>query len=403
MSVRILAPLLKTLKRELEDGRYTPGEIRRVYIPKPGGKKRGLGIPNVVDRVVQESVRQVIEPLFEPRFHPSSHGFRPGRSCHTAIHAARDHVKSGLTWVVDFDLEKYFDRVNHQRLMARLSQRIGDRDLLVLIGKMLKASVLMPEGVVVTTEEGVPQGGPLSPLLSNVVLDELDWELDRRGHQFVRYADDCNIFVGSQRAGERVMGSVIKYLEKKLRLKVNLEKSAVARPEERHFVGFRLKRKEDGGIEILLSERSKKRVDAKIRELTPRNWGNSLRACIDRINRYLEGWIGFFGICTAQCESMLGALDAHIRRRLRAILIKQWKRKRTIIRKLVSLGCRRRVALKHVLGGRKSPWALSANPAIHIALRNARFIEWGLLSLKTKWQSKQETAVAPVQLMLPLG
>jgi group II intron reverse transcriptase/maturase len=377
-----LGTILENVKNELRLERYTPGEVRRVFIPKPGGKQRGLGIPNVIDRVVQEAVRQVVEPIFEPRFHGSSHGFRPGRSCHTAIQEAVKHVEAGHGWVVDFDLEKYFDRVHHQRLMARLASRIGDKRLLVLLGKMLKAKVIMPEGVVVKTEEGVPQGGPLSPLLSNIVLDELDWELERRGHRFVRYADDCNVFVKSQRAGERVMEGIIKYLGKKLRLKVNRDKSAVARPEERHFVGFRLKVTPEGKVEVLLSERTKRRIDARIVELTPRNWGNSLRYCIERLNKYLKGWIGFFGKCTGQVESVLGSLDAHIRRRLRAILFKHWKRKRTMIRKLTFYGARHKTALKSVCQGRKSIWALSISSASHAALRNKRFEEWGLVSLK---------------------
>lgn len=395
---------LKNLKEELQSGTYKPGNVLRVYIPKPGGKQRGLGVPNVIDRVVQEAVRQVIEPLFEPKFHSSSHGFRPGRSCHSAIRQAKKHVEEGYGWVVDFDLEKYFDRVNHQRLLARLASRIGDKRLLILIGQMLKTGVVMPEGVVARTEEGVPQGGPLSPLLSNVVLDELDWELDRRGHRFVRYADDCNVFVKSQRAGERVMESIIKYLGKKLRLTVNREKSAVARPGTRHFVGFRLKGDPDSGkVEVLLSERTRTRIDARIRELTPRNWGGSLDSCIDRLNLYLKGWIGFFGICTAEVERTLGNLDAHIRRRLRAILFKHWKRKKTMIRKLISHGTRRKTAEKSVYGGRKSIWALSASSAAHVALRNKKFADWGLISLKQTWQAKYESGVAQVQFQLPFG
>jgi group II intron reverse transcriptase/maturase len=399
-----LSELLPELSAALLAGTYVPGDIRRVWIPKPGGGQRGLGIPNVVDRVVQEALRQVLEPLYEPRFHDQSHGFRPGRSCHTAIAQARGYVEEGYEWVVDLDLEKFFDRVPHQRLMARLAQRVPDRRLLVVIGRMLKARVVMPDGVAVSTEEGVPQGGPLSPLLSNIVLDELDQELARRGHRFVRYADDCNIYVGSERAGQRVMESVVGFIERRLRLKVNAAKSAVARPEERHFVGFRLRREPlDGEVEVLLSRRSKERVDAAIRAQTPPNWGGSLRACILQLNAFLLGWIGFFGICTAGIKQTLQRLDAHIRRRLRAIQLAHWKTKRTIARKLIRLGVKPRTAWRNVYEGRKSRWALSHAPAVDRGLRNAYFAERGLVSLTERWEEHARRIVASVQLALPLG
>jgi group II intron reverse transcriptase/maturase len=399
-----LAALLPALHEALLKGTYEPGNIRRVWLPKVGGGQRGLGIPNVVDRVVQEAVRSVLEPLYEPTFHEASHGFRPGRSCQTAIAEAYEHVGEGYEWVVDIDLEKFFDKVNHQRLMARLAQRVGDRRLLVLIGRMLKVKVVMPDGVLVSTEEGVPQGGPLSPLLSNIVLDELDRELDRRGHRFVRYADDCNIYVRSEQAGQRVMASVTNFIEKRLRLKVNVQKSAVARPEERHFLGFRLRREPlDGSVEVLLSKRSQDRIDTRIRDLTPRSWGNSLRACIRAINVYVLGWIGFFGICTASVERMLGALDAHIRRRLRAIQVQHWKTKATIARRLTQLGVARKLAWQATYGGRKSGWAASHTTAIHRGLRNAYFAERGLVSLAVEWKRRGKSIGAPVQLRLALG
>jgi RNA-directed DNA polymerase len=399
-----LDEVLPALAIALLSGAYEPGNIRRVWIPKASGGQRGLGIPNVVDRVVQEAVRQVLEPLYEPTFHASSHGFRPERSCHTAIAEARQHLEDGHEWVVDLDLERFFDRVNHQRLMARLAQRVSDKRLLVLIGKMLKAEVVMPDGVVVSTDEGVPQGGPLSPLLSNIVLDELDCELERRGHRFVRYADDCNIYVRSERAGQRVMASVVSFIERRLRLKVNASKSAVARPEERHFVGFRLRREPfDGEVEVLLSVRSKERIDARVRELTPRNWGDSLRACILGINAYLLGWLGFFGICTQGIERTLSNLDAHTRRRLRAIQLRHWKTKRTMARKLASLGVSRKLAWRTPYVGRRSRWALSATPAVHQGLRNAYFAERGLVSLLDQYRTHAQPFVAPAQLTLTLG
>jgi group II intron reverse transcriptase/maturase len=271
-----LDTILPQISSELLRGEFQPGLVRRVMIPKAGGGERGLGIPNVVDRMVQEAVRTVLEPLYEPMFHSSSHGFRPNRSCHTAIAEAQRHLEDGHEWVVDLDLEKFFDRVCHQRLMSQLALRVTDKRLLVLIGRMLEAGVVLPNGVVVSTDEGVPQGGPLSPLLSNIVLDELDWELDRRGHRFVRYADDENIYVRSERAGQRVMASITQFIERRLRLRVNAAKSAVARPEDRHFLGFSLRREPlTEALEVLLSKRSKQRIAGRIQELTPRNWGGA--------------------------------------------------------------------------------------------------------------------------------
>ncbi len=396
--------LREELAAALLEGTYRPGDIRRVWIPKAGGGQRGLGIPNVIDRVVQEAVRRVLEPQYEPTFHPNSHGFRPNRSCHTAIQQARQYLEDGHEWMVDLDLEKFFDRVSHQRLMARLAQRVDDRRLLVLISRMLKAKVVMPDGVKVSTEEGVPQGGPLSPLLSNIVLDELDWELDRRGHRFVRYADDCNVYVRSERAGRRVMASLSDFIERRLRLKVNADKSAVARPEERHFLGFNLRRELlDGEVEVLLSKRSQERLATKVVELTPRNWGNSLKACISGVNAYLLGWLGHFGICTAGAERVLRNTDAHIRRRLRAIQLAHWKRKSTIATKLTKLGVNKRLAWRGVYQGRRSRWALSHSPAVNRGLRNAYFAERGLVSLAEQWEARRQPTAAPAQLRLALG
>jgi group II intron reverse transcriptase/maturase len=396
-----LDAVLLTLNTTLLDESYRPGLIRRVWIPKAGGGERALGIPNVVDRIVQQAVHQVLSPNYEPTFHASSHGFRPGRSCHTAIDEAKRHLADGHDWVVDLDLEKFFDRVHHERLLARLGQRVSDRRLIVLIRRMLQAKVVMPDGVVVSTEEGTPQGGPLSPLLSNIVLDELDRELSARGHCFVRYADDCNIYVRSERAGHRVMASTVDFIERRLRLKVNMAKSAVARPEARHFVGFRLRRvPETGAVEVLLSSRSQDRIAERIRELTPRTWGQSLSACISRVNVYLTGWLNFFGICSEGIARTLQTLDAHLRRRLRALLLRQWKRKRFILRQLTRLGVRVETARK-IYQGRRDIWALSHLGPVDRALDKQYFIDQGLVSLTARYQ--QRVIIAPVQLALDLG
>jgi RNA-directed DNA polymerase len=391
------------LRADLLEGRWRPGEVRRALIPKAGGGQRGLGIPNVIDRVVMDAVRQVLEPLFEPTFHPSSHGFRPGRSCHTAVAEAGQHLQDGHEWVVDVDLEKFFDRVNHQRLMARLEQRVSDRKLLVLIGRLLRAKVVLPDGVVIGTDEGVPQGSPLSPLLSNIVLDELDWELDRRGHRFVRYADDGNVYVRSERAGQRVMASLERFIGRRLRLKINRDKSAVAHPEERHFLGFCLRRDpQDQSVDVLLSQRTKRLAMARIRELTPRFWGGTLDRCIHRINVWLRGWHQFFGIAAASAEFTLRALDAHIRRRLRAIMLKHWRRRRTIARNLVALGIKRQSAWRQVYEGRKSTWALSHSPAVDHAMPVKYFTRRGLIRLVDlhKHHRRDIIAARPAQLVL---
>jgi len=402
-----LDELLPVLRSKLLSSSYRPGMIRRVWIPKPGGGQRGLGIPNVADRLVAQAVHQVLSPHFEPTFHGSSHGFRPGRSCHTAIAEAKQHLRAGYRWLVDLDLEKFFDRVHQQRLLAKLEQRVDDRRLIQLVRRMLKAKVVMPDGVVVSTDEGVPQGGPLSPLLSNIVLDELDRELERRNHRFVRYADDCNIYVRSERAGQRVMSSIRRFIERRLRLKVNADKSAVARPEERHFVGFRLRwDPEEEDVEVLLSARSRDRAAKRIRELTPRNWGQSLADCIAGINAYLLGWIEFFGVCTAAELQTLHSFDAHIRRRLRAILLKRWgsRSRRFIIRHLVRLGIRRDTARRSLYSGHRSWWKLSHMPAADWALRRGYFADRGLVSVEQRWLDRQaERDIAPVQLRLGLG
>lgn len=384
--------LLPKLQHALLSGSYRPGDIRRVWIPKPGGGQRGLGIPNVIDRWVQEAVRQVIEPIFEPHFHGSSHGFRPERGAKTAIAEAKRHIEDGYDIVVDLDLSKFFDRVNWQRLLARLAKRVDDKRVLSLIHRMLKVKVVMPDGAVIETVEGTPQGGPLSPLLSNVVLDELDWELDRRGLRFVRYADDVNIYVRSDRAGHRVMDSTKRYIEKRLRLKVNEQKSSVTTPDRVHFLGFCFRRNREGELEVYLSERSNERICARIRELTPRTWGKSLERCFTDLNSYLRGWEAYFGgICTGGGAYRFQTLDRHIRRRLRAIIIRQKRRPRHLYRHLKARGVRS-VAAARAAFSQRGTWHKSFTTGMHQAYPVAWFEE-RVYTLWNEWQRKHPEPV----------
>ena len=386
------ATLVPRLRRELLAGTYQPGDVRRVWLPKPGGGQRGLGIPNVIDRWVQQAVLQALEPIFEPTFHDSSHGFRRERGAQTAIAQARTHLQAGLTTIVDIDLAKFFDRVNHQRLMSKLAEKVQDKRVLVLIGRMLKARVVMPDGASVATDEGTPQGGPLSPLLSNVVLNELDWELERRGLRFVRYADDCNIFVASPRAGLRVMEKVSQFLEKRLRLSVNTEKSAVRKPHEVHFLGFRFSRNREKGWLVYLSEKAKNRIKDRLKEMTPRTWGQSLEACMKAINTYIQGWGAYFRICDEEGTRSWKPIDAHVRRRIRAIVIRQQKRPRFLFRHLVRNGASEGKAAKTAWSSR-GVWHKSARFGTHEAYSLAWFKDH-LKSLIGEW-AKHNLPVLP--------
>ena len=386
------ATLVPQLRRELLAGTYQPGDVRRVWLPKPGGGQRGLGIPNVIDRWVQQAVLQILEPIFDPSFHDSSHGFRRGRGAQTAIAQARTHLQAGLTTIVDIDLAKFFDRVNHQRLMGKLAQKIRDKRVLVLIGRMLRARVVMPDGTSVATDEGTPQGGPLSPLLSNVVLNELDWELEQRGLRFVRYADDCNIFVASPRAGFRVMEKISQFLEKRLRLSVNTEKSAVRKPHQVHFLGFRFSRMREKGWLVYLSHKAKDRIKDRLKELTPRTWGQSLETCLKGLNTYVEGWGAYFRICDEEATSSWKAIDAHVRRRVRAIAIRQQKRSRFLFRHLVRNGASESTAAKTAWSSR-GIWHKSARFGTHEAYGLAWFKDH-LKSLIGEW-AKHNLPILP--------
>ncbi len=391
--------LLPRLHRALLEGRYRPGDVRRVFIPKPGGGQRGLGIPNVIDRVVQQAVLQVLESVFEPTFHTSSHGFRPMRGAVTAIAEAKEHLEAGYRTIVDLDLAQFFDRVHHQRLLDRIGQRVADRRVIELVRLMLKAAVVMPDGTRIIVREGTPQGGPLSPLLSNIVLDELDQELARRGHRFVRYADDCNVFVGSARAGVRVMASIAKFLASRMRLQVNAEKSAVRHPSKVHFLGFRFLLRQDGQIGVLLSAKTERRLVAIIREMTPPNWGRSITTCMDGLSRYLTGWMAYYRLCSPDAVKGLGVLDAHIRRRIRAIIVRQKKRPRFLLRHLLALGVSRSAAAGAAYCGRGA-WNRSNRPALTRAYPPSWFTG-RLISLKARWE-QLNTPQASDQLTLAL-
>jgi RNA-directed DNA polymerase len=343
-----------------------------VEIPKPDGGVRKLGIPTVLDRFVQQAVMQVLQGRWDATFSEHSHGFRPGRSAHQAVKKAQQYVREGRRWVVDLDLEKFFDRVNHDRLMKSVSLRIADKRMLRLIGAFLKAGV-MENGLVSAVDEGTPQGGPLSPLLSNLVLDELDRELERRGHSFVRYADDCNIYVRSGGAGQRVMRSVTRFIAGRLKLKVNESKSAVARPAERKFLGFSISNAKEPKRRI--APKALLRCKRKIRELTRRTRGISLERMTKDLASYLRGWKSYFGIC--ETPSVLQRLDQWIRRRLRSVIWKQWRHSRVRFRQLSQRGVGEDLAAQTV-GSNHSCWRLANSPALSVALPIAYFDSLGL-------------------------
>ena len=376
MTVHILSDYLKghwpAIREQLLSGTYKPQPVKRVEIPKPDGGVRKLGIPTVLDRFIQQAVMQVLQRRWDRTFSEHSYGFRPHRSAHQAVAQAQQYLAEGYGWVVDLDLEKFFDRVNHDKLMGQVAKRVTDKRVLKLLRAFLNAGV-MENGLVSPVDEGTPQGGPLSPLLSNLVLDELDRELERRGHRFVRYADDCNIYVRSVRAGQRVMESISDFISQRLKLKVNQAKSAVARPQERKFLGFSFTRNRKPKRRI--APKAKARFKQRVRELTWRTRGISLEEMVRELASYLRGWRSYFGFC--QTPWVLVHLDSWIRRRLRSVLWAQWKQVKRRRAELERHGVSREWAKKTACSN-LGPWRLSQDPSICQALPSAFFDALGL-------------------------
>src|ERR1700751_3196563 len=380
MTVDQLGDYLKeswpAIREQLLNGTYEPKPVRRVEIPKPeDGGMRKLGIPTVLDRFIQQAAMQVLQRQWNPTFSPYSYGFRPRRSAHHAVAQSQQYIAQGYGWVIDLDLEKFFDRVNHDKLMAKITKRVEDKRLLKLIRAFLNAGV-MENGLISPSVEGTPQGGPLSPLLSNLVLDELDRELERRGHQHVRYADDCNIYVRSERAGHRVMKSITRFITQRLKLKVNETKSAIARPQERKFLGFSF----TSGPEIkrAIAPKALTRFKDKIREITRQAKGVSIVTTVKRLATYMVGWRGYFGFC--ETPEVLIGLIRWVRLRLRCALWRQWKTPRRRRAALLQLGVRPRLAA-NTAGSGRGPWYLARSKALSVGASNAYFRSLGLPSL----------------------
>jgi len=371
------------IKEELLDGRYEPQPVLGVEIPKPGGGVRQLGIPTALDRLIQQALHQVLSPIFNPHFSGSSYGFRPGRSAHQAVLKAREHAAAGKRWVVDMDLEKFFDRVNHDVLMARVARKVKDKRVLVLIRRYLQAG-LMQGGIASKRKEGTPQGGPLSPLLSNILLDDLDKELERRGHAFCRYADDCNIYVQTKRSGERAMASITRFLTERLKLRVNADKSAVDRPWKRKFLGYSMTWHTQPRLKVAPSV--VKRLKQAVREEFRRGRGRSLKKTIDTLAPKLRGWMNYFKL--AEVKGVFEELDMWIRRRLRNILWRHWKRPYARARNLIRRGLTEERAWKSAINGR-GPWWNSGASHMNQAFPKKYFDSLGLVSLQDQLRKAQ--------------
>lgn len=379
LTVAELKPWLKAhwakTRQALLTGEYMPAAVRKVEIPKPQGGVRILGIPTVMDRLIQQALHQILQPRFDPEFSESSYGFRPGRNAHQAVEAARSYVAEGERWVVDLDLEKFFDRVNHDVLMARVARKVKDRRVLKLIRRYLEAG-LMEGGVASARTEGTPQGGPLSPLLSNILLNDLDRELEKRGHRFCRYADDCNIYVGSERSGQRVMTAITAFLERRLKLKVNADKSAVARPWQRKFLGYSMTWHRKPKLRI--AEPNRKRFAEKVRKTLRAGRGRSLKRVIEDLNPLLRGWVSYFRL--TQVKGVLEELDGWIRHKLRTLLWRQWKRHHTRARNLMRAGLSESRAWQSATNGR-GPWWNGDASHMNEAYPKSGFARMGLVSL----------------------
>lgn len=398
MTVQELPEYLKdnweNLREQLLNGKYKPQAVRRVEIPKPEGGARKLGIPTTLDRFIQQAVLQVLQKYWDPTFSDNSYGFRPGRSAHQAVAKAQSYIKQGYRWVVDLDLEKFFDRVNHDRLMMKVAERVKDERVIKLIRAFLTAGV-MENGLVSATDEGTPQGGPLSPLLSNIVLDELDCELKKRGHRFVRYADDANLYVRSEKAGKRVMENITKFITKRLKLKVNESKSAVDKPWNRKFLGFTFSAQEWRGhwkIRRKVAPKALERFREKVRVLTRRTQGRSIEQVVASLNRYLNGWIHYFAF--AETKRDFEALESWIKRKLRCMMWKQWATGKKRYQELKRRGVRPYTAWVTMKSGH-GPWRISRSPAVQQVFNRAYFKSLGLVFLTEEFTklSSRRTAV----------
>lgn len=369
----------RSIKDQLLNGTYKPSPVRRIEIPKPDGGKRLLGIPTALDRFIQQAILLVLTPIYDPTFSDHSYGFRPNRSTKQAVKKAKQYINDGRRIVVDIDLEKFFDQVNHDKLMGLIRQKISDKRLDKLIVRYLKAGIML-NGCCVASEEGTPQGGPLSPLLANIMLHELDEELMKRGHRFARYADDCNIYVRSKRAGERVMESIMRFIREQLKLKVNVAKSAVAQPWERKFLGFSFTSETE--VRVRIAPRSISRFKERIRQLTKRSWGISLEERIKKLNEYLVGWSAYFGFI--QTPSIFEKLEGWLHRRMRMCLLKQWKQPRTVKRNLVANGLSKDWAA-NISGSGKGYWRLARTQQMHTAFGKEFWKSQGLASLVERY------------------